>query len=335
MSPEARGDSLVLAADVGGTKTAICLASALAGEPSRSERVPSATYGDFETLARDFLAGSGSPPLAALAVAAAGPLADDGSRIDVTHLPWRIEAERLARALGTPRVALLNDVAASALGMLELPADAFARLQGDTHRSRGTLAVLGAGTGLGVAIVAFDGERVRVLPSEGGHASFAARDAREIALLRHLAGAATSHVPVEAVVSGPGLVRIHEFLRARAGSAATPRSDAAAIADAGLRGDDPLCVEALELFVTCYGSEAGNLALRARSQGGVWLGGGIAPKILPALRRGAFVEAFCAKGSQREWLRSLTLAVCLADDAPLRGALREARRLAARTEELL
>ena len=329
MSPESRSDSLVLAADVGGTKTAICLASARGGEPSRSERVASAAFADFESLARTFLGSSGDPPLAALAVAAAGPLADDGSRIDVTHLPWRIEAERLARALGAPRVALLNDVAASALGMLELPSDAFARLQGDTHRGRGTLAILGAGTGLGVAVVVFDGERARVLPSAGGHASCAARDAREIALLQRLADATTGHVPVEAVVSGPGLVRIHEFLRARGDSAAPPRRDAAAIAEAGLRGDDPLCGEALELFAACYGSEAGNLALRARSRGGVWLGGGIAPKILPALRRGGFVEAFCAKGSQREWLRSLPLAVCLAEDAPLRGALREARRIAA------
>ena len=329
MSSEARTDSLVLAADVGGTKTALCLASALGGEPLRSGRVASASFADFESLARDFLGASGDPPLAAVAVAAAGPLADDGSRIDVTHLPWRIEAAGIAGALGAPRIVLLNDVAASALGMLDLPADAFARLQGDTHRRPGTLGVIGAGTGLGVAVVAFDGERARVLPSEAGHASFAPRDAREIALLQRLAGAANGHVSVEAVVSGPGLVRVHEFLRARGGAAAPARGDAAAIAEAGLRGDDPLCLEALELFVACYGSEAGNLALRARSQGGVWLGGGIAPKILPALRRGAFVEAFAAKGSQREWLRSVPVAVCLAEDAPLRGALREARRIAA------
>ena len=140
-------------------------------------------------------------------------------------------------------------------------------------------------------------------------------------------GAGDAHVPVEAVVSGPGLVRIHAFVCARRGTRAS-HADAARIAEAGLRGDDPHSAEALELFVACYGAEAGNLALRAQSHGGVWLGGGIAPKLLPALREPAFLEAFRAKGSFRDWLASLPVAVCLAEDAPLRGALAEARRIA-------
>jgi glucokinase len=330
MSPQADADALVLAADVGGTKTALALAEARdRAEPRFRRRAESAAWPDFETLARDFLAARGRPRLAAIAVAAAGPLDPRAQRIDVTHLPWHLDAARIARALEAPRVALLNDFAATALGMLELPAEAFACVQGDAPRRPGTLALLGAGTGLGEAVVAFEGTRARVLPSEGGQASFAPRTPREIALLQHLAGPRGEHVPVEAVVSGPGLVRIHGFLRAAGGAKVPPRADAAAIAEAGLRGDDPVCVEALELFAACYGAEAGNLALRAQSQGGVWLGGGIAPKLLPALRTPAFLEAFRARGPFTDWLASLPVAVCLADDAALRGALAEARRIAA------
>ena len=337
MSPQANADALVLAADVGGTKTALALAPARgSAEPLARRKVESAAWPDFQTLARDFLAAhdssllaaSGHAHLAAVAVAAAGPIGLDGQRIDVTHLPWHLDAARIADALGVPRVLLLNDLAATALGMLEMPARDFACLQGDAARRPGTLALIAAGTGLGEAVVAFDGERPRVLPSEGGHASFAPRTPREIELLQHLAGAAGKHVPVEAVVSGPGLVRIHEFVCARSGTRAR-HADAAQIADTGLRGSDPGSAEALELFVACYGAEAGNLALRAQSHGGVWLGGGIAPKLLPALRRPAFLEAFCAKGSFHDWLSALPVAVCLAEDAALRGAIAEARRIAA------
>jgi glucokinase len=327
MSPHA--DALVLAADVGGTKTALALAGARgSADPLARRTVESAAWPDFETLARDFLAASGSARLAAVAIAAAGPVDSEGQRIDVTHLPWQLDAARIARALGVSRALLMNDLAAAALGMLGLPARDFACLQGDAPRRPGTLAVIAAGTGLGEAVVAFDAARARVLPSEGGHASFAPRTPREIALLQHLAGPGGAHVPVEAVVSGPGLVRIHEFVCARSGTRASDM-DAAQIAGAGLRGDDPHSAEALELFAACYGAEAGNLALRAQSQGGVWLGGGIAPKLLPALRAPAFLEAFRAKGSFRDWLGDLPVAVCLAEDAALRGAIAEARRIAA------
>jgi glucokinase len=197
--------------------------------------------------------------------------------------------------------------------------------------------LIAAGTGLGEAVVAFDGDGPRVLPSEGGHASFAPRTPREAALLARLAGAQGAHVPVERVLSGPGLVRIYEFLLDLRGGPPSPSFAAskreggdlaAAIAGSGLRGDDALCAEALELFSSCYGSEAGNLALRALSHGGVWIGGGIAPKLLPALRAGAFLEAFRDKGRFRGWLSSLPVAVCLAEDAALQGALAEARRIA-------
>jgi glucokinase len=314
--------ALVLAADVGGTKTALALAPLEAGAPPRALRsVASADWPDFESLAADFLASAGRPALAAAAIAAAGPV-EDGA-IALTNLPWRLEAARLARALGTPRVVLLNDLTAAALGMLELPESAFVRLQGDTLRRAGTLAVIAAGTGLGEATVVFDGEAARALPSEGGHASFAPRNARESAL-RDWLTPPDGHVPVEAVVSGPGLVQVHEFLRAAHPGAAALR-DAAAIAAAAERGD-PLAAEAQALFLACYGAEAGDLALRQLAHGGVWLGGGIAPKLLPALRRSGFLEAFRAKGRFRTWLSELPVAVCMAEDAALRGALREARR---------
>jgi glucokinase len=314
--------ALVLAADVGGTKTVLALAPLEPGAPPSAERrVPSADWPDFESLAADFLASAGHPALAAAAIAAAGPV-EEGA-VALTNLPWRLETARLARALGTPRVALLNDLAAAALGMLELPESAFVRLQGDALRREGTVAVIAAGTGLGEATLVFDADSARALPSEGGHAAFAPRDARESALRDRLAGP-DGHVPVEAVVSGPGLVRIHEFLRAQHPGAPALR-DPAAVAQAAQRGD-PLAAEALALFLSCYGAEAGDLALRCVAHGGVWLGGGIAPKLLPALRGGGFLEAFRAKGRFRAWLSQLPVAVCTAEDAPLRGALREARR---------
>jgi glucokinase len=329
----------VLGVDIGGTKTALALASVGRDEPLlATRRVESRAWSDFEALAADFLGAAGSPALAAVAIAAAGPV--EAGAIQLTNLPWRIDARRVAERLRVSHVALLNDLEATALGMLGLPADAFALLQGDRLRRPGTLAVLAAGTGLGEAVVLFDGDVPRVLPSEGGQVGFAPRDAREVALLLHLAGSEHAHVPVESVVSGPGLVRIHEFLRARESGATLRASraersaslDAAAIAERGATGADPICAEALEIFVACYGSAAGDLALHALAHGGVWLGGGIAPKLLPVLRRGGFLEAFRAKGRFREWLAALPVAVCLAEDAALRGALRAARRLAIELE---
>ncbi len=336
MKAGAGRDLCVLGADVGGTKTALALAAARGDEtPSPVRTVASRDWPDFETLAREFLARAGHPTLAVVAIAGAGPV-EDGS-IELTHLPWRIEAARLARVLEAPRVALLNDLVATALGMQGLPPAGFATLQAGTRRPGGAVAVLAAGTGLGEAVLVFEGDAARALPSEGGHAGFAPRGALQIELLQHLSGPAGAHVPVEDVVCGPGLVRIHDFLRARSGASAAPEASlpagqadrAAAIAASALRGDDPVCVEALDLFVRCYGSAAGDLALHAFASGGVWLGGGIAPKILPALQRGSFLEAFRAKGRFQDWLASLPVAVCLAEDAALRGALREARRLAA------
>jgi glucokinase len=323
----------VLAADVGGTKTLLALAPLSQGAaPSALRAFASRDAPDLETLLERFLASAGRPELAAAAIAGAGPVEDDA--IALTHLPWRIEAERVARALGTTRVCLLNDLAATALGMLDLPPGAWQTLQPGRARRDGTIAVIAAGTGLGEALIVFDGGAPRALPSEGGHAAFAPRGPREIALLAQLAGPGSAHVPVEDVVSGPGLVRIHDFLRARTGggapgAAASPGDRAAAIAAAALHGDDPLCVEALELFARCYGAAAGDLALHGFATGGVRLGGGIAPKILPALRRGGFLEAFRDKGRFRDWLAALPVAVCTAEDAALRGALREARRIAA------
>lgn len=331
-----RHGAWVLAADVGGTKTALALAATQADEPgSHLRTVASHDWPDFESLARDFLAGAGHPALAAVAIAGAGPV-EDGS-IALTHLPWRIEATRVARSLETARVALLNDLVATALGMQDVSSADWATLQTGTRRPGGTIAVLAAGTGLGEALLVAEGDKLRALPSEGGHAAFAPCGPLAAALLEHLAGPAAAHVPIEDVVSGPGLVRIHDFLRARSGTRIAPGTSpsgagggrAAAIAESALRGDDPVCVEALDCFVRCYGAAAGDLALHALASGGVWLGGGIAPKLLPVLRRGPFLEAFRAKGRFRDWLASLPVAVCLAEDAALRGALREARRIAA------
>lgn len=313
---------LVLAADVGGTKTALALAPARGGAPTRSETFASAAFPDFETGVAAFLERAGRPRLSAAAVAVAGPV--EAGAVQVTHLPWRIEAGALARALGVARVTLLNDAAATALGMLELPAERFARLQGVALREPGTLAVLAVGTGLGETLLVETGGSVRALPSEGGHAAYAPRTARERALLAQLAGPGDAHVAVEDVISGPGLARVHAFLR---GDARGRTEDPAAITAAALRGDDPLSVEALDIFMASLGSHAGDVLLRAMAEGGLWLGGGVTPRILEPLRRGPFLAALQAKGRFRDWLAARPVSVCLAPDAALHGALREARAL--------
>jgi glucokinase len=321
----AEDSGLVLAADVGGTKTALALAPAHANAlPSHRQTLPSAGHAAFEPLLDAFLASAGRPRVTAAAIAAAGPVANGVVRI--THLPWQIEAARVAAALGGARVTLLNDAVATAQGMLELPPESFAQLQGARLREPGTLAVLAVGTGLGETLLLDGGSgRVRALPSEGGHAAFAPRTARERALLAQLAGPEDAHVAVEDVVSGPGLARVHGFCR---GDARGPLLDPAAISEAALRGDDPVAVDALALFLGCLGSHAGDLLLRAVADGGLWLGGGIPPRLLAPLRRGPFLAALRAKGRLGDWLAARPVAVCLSPDAALFGALREARALA-------
>ncbi|MBI1847919.1 MAG: glucokinase, partial [Candidatus Rokubacteria bacterium] len=237
----------------------------------------------------------------------------------------------LARALGVGRVALLNDLEATAHGVLALPPAALATLQPGRPRP-GTKALVAAGTGLGEAVMAWDGAGHRVLPSEGGHADFAPRAELEIDVLRVLLKQ-FGHVSYERLLSGPGLVNIHRALR-EIGGATEPGwlaermlagDPGAAIAEAALARRDPVCVQALDLFVDVYGAEAGNIALRVLAVGGVYVGGGIAPKIRPALASGRFIAAFRDKGRLADLLGDIPVHLVLEPRAALLGAARLAR----------
>jgi glucokinase len=325
-----RTKAAVLAGDVGGTKTLLGLFRVEGGAPVLLREKLYATR-DFKTLeevASDFLSGAWAIDAACFGVP--GPII--GGVSHATNVPWTMEERALVRALGVPGARLINDLEATAYGMLQLQESETAVLQrGDPPASRAPIAVIAAGTGLGEAgLMPLEDGRWRSVATEGGHADFAPRGREQIELLEYLSGE-FDHVSFERVLSGPGLVNIYKFLKAR-GPDAEPQwladefasaSDAAAvISEAALKGRDPRCVEALRIFVDVYGAEAANLALKFMALGGVYVGGGIAPKILAALSTGEFVRAFLAKGRLDKVMVRIPLRVSLNPGAALAGAAR-------------
>jgi glucokinase len=323
----------VLAGDVGGTKTALALFEAGPRGPVlvRGDTVPSRDAASLEAVILRFLDAGARPAIEAVCFGVAGPVVD--GRCVATNLPWVIDERALARAIPAPRVKLLNDLEAAAHGVLALPADALHTLQPGTPRP-GNLVLIAAGTGLGEALIVRDGDRHLVVASEGGHADFAPRGELEEGLLRHLRRE-FGRVSYERILAGPGLVNVYRFLRDSGWAKEAPLvairleqdDPGAVITELGLAGTDPLCGKALEVFVSVYGAEAGNLALKAMALGGVLVGGGIAPRILPALSTGAFVAAFRDKGRLAALMETIPVRVVLDPGAPLLGAARVAAGL--------
>lgn len=324
----------ILAADVGGTHTRLALheTGAEAMAPLAIARLPSRDHASLDALLRAFLDAQEWPELSAACVAVAGPVIDGG--VDVTNLPWHVDAQSLCELLGVDRLRLLNDVQAAAFGMLSVPAERFAVLQrGARARARGTVVVAAAGTGFGLAVLDWDGEFHHPRATEWGHVNFAPRSERDIEVWRHLRHS-HARVSVEQVVSGPGIFAVYGALRAASGvaepealRARLARGDpSAVVTEAALAGEDPVCEAALEVFSEGYAAAAGDAALAQVALGGVWLGGGIAPKILPALERPAFAQAFRDKGRFEPLLASLSLEVCLEADTALLGAAQLALR---------
>ena len=326
---------MILAGDIGGTQTVIALFERGGDglERRRDATFSSRDHASLEEILTRFLE-AGPATIDAACFGVAGPVV--GGQARTTNLPWTLDEGDLARAIGARRVKLLNDLEAAAYGMLELGSDERAWLNaGASAGARGNAAVIAAGTGLGEAVLFWDGERHHAIASEGGHASFAARTDEEVALLRFLQTELGQHVSTERVLSGPGLFNIYRFMRER-GSAPEPdwlaaqfaRGDPSPVVSrAGLEGRDPTCVQALELFAAIYGAEAGNLALQCVAVGGVFIGGGIAPQILLALQSGRFMEAFTDKGRFSSMLKGLEVSVTLDPRTPLRGAARIASQL--------
>ena len=324
---------MILAGDVGGTKTVLALYEQ-DGErlvERQREVFPSRAHAGLGEILERFLASRRPLRIEAAGFGVAG-VVDDG-RVAATNLPWVTEASELAAALGLPGVVLLNDLEAAAYGMLELGPEALVELNPGAAEPDpcAHAAVIAPGTGLGQAALVWDGQRHRALASEGGHADFAPRSDEQIGLL-HFLRAELGRVSVERVLSGPGLHNIYRFLRARS---AVPEPDAlrdrlahedpgAVIGELGLHGDDPVCAQSVALFAAIYGGEAGDLALRLLPHRGVYLGGGITPRLLPALRRGGFMQAFRDKGRFSEAVARFPVLASLEPAAPLLGSARHA-----------
>jgi len=319
----------ILVGDVGGTKTNLALVEA-GGEPRAplfERRLPSDGADSFEALARAFLDESGCEADAAC-VAVAGPVV--GGRVKATNLPWVIEADALQRALGLARVELLNDLEAIAYAVPVLAQDDLHTLNAGTPERTGSCAVIAPGTGLGEAYLTWDGKGYRAHASEGGHTDFGPTDERQIALLRFMLKR-YDHVSYERLCSGSGLPNLYAFLKAEG---LAPESDW--LREALAAADDPtpvivaaaqdesrpsdLCRQTLALFVSILGAEAGNLALKVLATGGVYLGGGMPPKLLPWLERSAFLDAFRNKGRFRELVSDMPAHVILEPKAALWGA---------------
>jgi glucokinase len=258
----------------------------------------------------------------------AGPVQD--GYVKTTNLAWPVDARQVARMLGIERVGLVNDLYANAYGIADLGPDDIATLREGDPSIGGNAAVISAGTGLGEAGLFWDRRRYHVFATEGGHTDFASRDDQETALRAYLAGR-HQHVSYERVCSGMGLVGIHDFLCNREGGDRRDHADASAITKAALDGSDPLAVRALDMMVSIYGAEAGNLALKVVALGGVYIGGGIAPKIRGKLVEGGFVSAFRDKGRFAPLMESIPVRLALEPRAPLLGAAFVASRILAAT----
>jgi glucokinase len=325
---------LLLAGDIGGTKTNLAIYGAGAGgrlAMLREATFPSRQYDGLEKIVGEFIA-AGRERVRAAAFGVAGPVVED--RVKTTNLPWVVRSRSLARLLGCPRVRLMNDLEATAYGGLFLHPKQIEWLARGKRR-RANIAVIAAGTGLGQAFLFWDGERHHPVATEGGHVDFAPRNDKEIALLVFLQKR-FARVSYERLLSGPGLVSIFHFFDEEVGRPVSAsvrerleREDpAAVIGEAGVSGSCAASVDAVETFVSIYGAQAGNLALTVFGVGGVLLGGGIAIKMLPKLKTPSFLESFRDKGRYVDFMSQIPVGVMLDAKAALVGAAHAADALA-------
>ncbi|OGT21928.1 MAG: glucokinase [Gammaproteobacteria bacterium RBG_16_57_12] len=327
----------VLAGDIGGTKTLLQVVDVdpLGCRQVWEQRFDSQSYGDFSALLAEFLdhAQQQSPGMIESAcLGVAGPVVNAQARI--TNLPWTIDARQLMSKYRLPHVSLINDFQAIGYGIGGLRETDFVTLQSGQPRPRGPRALIGAGTGLGEGLMLWMDNHYEVLPSEGGHVDFAPTTSRQMDLLQHLAQR-MERVSYECIVSGPGLVRIHEFLCAAgplrpsaAFAAALQSADdpAACISQHALQGNEPIAEQTLELFLEIYGAQAGNLALTVLASGGVYIAGGIAPKLIDRLRDGTFIRAFNHKSPMSGLTSAMPVKVVMNPHVGLIGAALKAAR---------
>ncbi len=323
-------DVRVLAADVGGTHTRLMLATSDGAHyrSLRERHYVSADWPELLTILEDFLVDVAPRPTHAC-LAIAGPISDKNGtqQAQLTNLPWTLDSTQLAQRLGIARLALINDFAAIGHGIAALSATDLLTLQTGQAQPHAPRAILGAGTGLGQALLVWRAGHYDVLPTEGGHVDFAPQTDQQVHLLNSLR-TEFGHVSCERLCSGAGLAYIYRFLQVRraltmsdAITAAYAHGDpAAAISQAALAGSDALARESLGEFVRIYGAQAGNLALACLPFGGLYIAGGIAPKILPAMTDGEFLRTFNAKGRMEKLTRRVPLHLVVHPAPGLLGA---------------
>jgi glucokinase len=319
----------LLAGDIGGTSTRIGLFDVTNGRlvPVVVEKYVSHDHPGLDAIVRAFR-GQHAQVIVGACFGVAGPVV--AHHVETPNLAWDVDGAALARTLSLPHVGLINDLEANAHGIFTLTGADFAELNAGVAAPTGNIAVISAGTGLGEAGMYWDGARHHPFATEGGHTDFAPHTDLELELLRYLRGKLTGHVSWERVVSGPGLAGIYEFLRDTGRGTEPPwltealkmGDPPAVISTAALDGKSELCVQALDLFVDAYGDEAGNLALKLMATGGVYIGGGIAPRILTKLREPRFMKAFVDKGRLAPLLQTIPVRVITNDKTALFGAAR-------------
>jgi glucokinase len=319
---------MILAGDVGGTKIHLALYNFEGGKlkPARDEKVPAQEFASLEAVVEHFLAAGEREQVAAACFGCPGPVRN--GRLKLTNLPWTLDQKDLAQTLG---------IQANGYGIPELAPECISTLHAGDAAAVGHRGLIAAGTGLGEALLIWDGKTHRPIPSEGGHCDFAARNDREIALLQYLRKTLNGRVSWERVVSGIGIKNIYAYLRdvekmeepqwlRDKMSAEDPN---AAIGQCAEDGSSPLCFDTMQMFASAYGAEAGNIALKVLATGGIYVGGGIAPKMLKTLNDGGFMQAFLDKGRLSPVLEPIPVRVILDDTCALLGAAAYAEARAA------
>ena len=322
---------MILAGDVGGTKVHLALYNFEGGRLRwvRDQKYPAAEYSSLDDVVKEFLGEETDrkQEIVAACFGCPGPVRD--GRLKLTNLPWTLDARDLTKSLGIEHIFLINDLEANGYGIPELTPESIFTLQAADPAAIGHRGLIAAGTGLGEALLIWDGKsRHTPIPSEGGHCDFAPRTDREVALFEYLRRTLKGRVSFERVVSGLGLRNVYRFLKdevkmeepAWLKERLEAEDPNAVIGSCAEEGTSELCHETMQLFAAAYGAETGNLALKVLATGGMYLGGGIAPKILKTLEAGAFLEAFADKGRLRPLLEAIPVRVILDDTCALLGA---------------
>lgn len=319
---------MILAGDVGGTKIHLALYGFEHGQLDfvRDEKFPAHEFDGLEAVVARFLRESGSPEITAACFGVPGPVR--GGHLRLTNLPWVLDSRELSRNLNITHLFLINDLEANGYGVAELTPEQMFLLNRGDPAAVGHRALVSAGTGLGEGVLVWTGKSHVPMASEGGHCDYAARNELEVELLEYLMKKLGGRVSWERVVSGPGVTNIYEFLRDVKGmdepdwlrQRMQTEDPNAVIGELGEQCRNELCTKTLEMFVAAYGAEAGNLTLKVLALGGMYLGGGIAPKIQKTMQGGKFMEAFVDKGRLSELLIQTPVHIILESRCALMGA---------------